>query len=156
MSRPQTVTGEQLYQEICTAAAKAGQGLAPFARPLFGSGCSASWKLEQLRIARYPQRHTIDRVRALVAGKPIPAGPVHRKGVYDSDLQRMTRIERERRGLPPSRRAIKESALAENAQERRAQLERARDLADLARETRRPGQTVHARLRELQQELEAA
>lgn len=137
------VTGEQLYQEICTAAARAGKSLAAFARPLFPD----TWKIEQLRIARYPTATTIARVRALIAGEPLPP-PEKRLG--------LTRLDAEEAGMAPSRRSIREAASLSTALDRQTRLERARDLAEAARATRKPGQCVADRLREIRAEQVAA
>jgi hypothetical protein len=73
------VTGEQLHDQVRAAAQASGQSIKAFVRPLFGD---SSWKLEQLRIAKTPTQSTIDRVRALIAGEPLPAAPVSpRKGL---------------------------------------------------------------------------
>jgi hypothetical protein len=63
------VTGEQLHRELSEAARAAGMSLQRFARPLFSE---PNWKLEQLRIARKPKPSRIARVRALIAGEPLP------------------------------------------------------------------------------------
>ena len=70
------VTGGQLHQDLTEAAAAAGVPL----HRLFDEPNS---KLEQLRIAKRPTQSTIDRVRALIAGKPVP--PPARAGNYIRD-----------------------------------------------------------------------
>jgi hypothetical protein len=136
------VTGEQLYNELCTAAANAGQSLASFVEPLFNG---ASWKIEQMRIAKAPRPRTIERVRALVAGRPLPA-------VRDRRAMGLTRIEAEAIGLPPSKRSIYEQYLLEERLKAKARLETIRYLSEEARLSRRPGQTLQERLLELQRE----
>lgn len=63
------VTGQLLYDELADAALVAGVPLRQFVAPLFNE---PSWKLEQLRIAKAPMPATIARVRALIAGEPLP------------------------------------------------------------------------------------
>ena len=150
MNNAQT-TGEQLYEELCTAAARSGKSLAAFVGPLFKG---ASWKIEQMRIARAPTRQTIARVRALIAGEPLPPT---RAGRYDRDPRAfgLSRLEAEEMGPPRSLRSINEGRSLEAALERSAAIDRARQLTELAHETRRPGQTLHDRVRELKRELAA-
>lgn len=143
------VSGEQLYAEICAAAARAGVGLQKFTRPLWG-GADSSWKIEQLRMAKFPQRHTIERVRALVAGEPLPPAPSRKRGVYDHGLQRMSRVDRAEQGLPPSQRQIREDELAAIAVSRAEQVERRRRVAEIAHVQRRPGQTLADCVREIE------
>jgi hypothetical protein len=142
------VTGEQLHAELTAAAARARVSLREFVEPLFNE---PNWKLEQLRIAKCPTQSTIDRVRALVEGRPIP--PTARVGNYrraDPRHLQMTRAEAEAAGIPPSGRCID---LAQATAEK-TRVELSRHLAELAHLSRRPGQTLADRVRELR--LEAA
>lgn len=154
MNNTPELTGEKLYEEMVAAATAAGKSVEAFAEGLYDRR-QVGWKLEQLRISRFPQRHTIERVRALCAGEPIPEIPDRKKGTYDPRLQRTKRADREALGLPASRREIMEAELARKANERRARIEHTRHLTSLAHQSRRPGQTLHARLCELQREFAA-
>ncbi|HEY8593286.1 MAG TPA: hypothetical protein VIL42_10555 [Sphingomicrobium sp.] len=78
---PGAVDGQKLYDELVAAAAAAGMGLKRFAQPLWNQ--DSGWKLEQLRIAKRPQAATIARVRALIAGDPLP--PPHNAPSADRD-----------------------------------------------------------------------
>lgn len=137
------ITGELLHSELCAAAAAAGKPVGAFVAPLFNG---ASWKLEQLRIARKPTPSTIARVRALIAGEPLP--PHFRR---DPRTIGLTRLEAEEAGIPPSERSHYEGHLLRRAIEIKAHVERRLALCDRARLTRRPGQTLADAVRELQQ-----
>lgn len=145
------VTGEQLYNEVCEAAAKSGRRLASFVAPLFNGN---SWKIEQMRIAHAPTQITIDRVRALIAGEPLP--PTRADAyVRDERAMGLSRAEAEARGIPPSQRSILEGGTLERqaaAKERTAWL---LEVSERAKTTRRPGQTIADRARELRQEIHA-
>lgn len=142
------VTGELLYQELCSAAAKAGVSLSAFVRPLFPAG---SWKLEQLRIAQRPTKRTIERVRALIAGD-LPAQQPQ-PSVPPSTYFRYTRVELEALGVPPSGRSQNEGRLLDAARAARDRVELARKLTEQAHLSRRPGQTIADRVRELRGEV---
>lgn len=142
------VTGEMLHQELGAAARAAGVSIQKFSTPLFNE---PNWKLEQLRIAKHPKPSTIARVRALVAGEPLPP-PSGNQYCRDARAFGLSRIEAEKAGIPPSSRSINESRNLELQQQRRSAAEYARYLADVARETRRPGQTLADRVRELRAE----
>src|SRR5438270_7100144 len=90
-----SVTGEQLHEELRVAAAAARVSIQKFARPLFSE---PNWKLEQLRIAKHPTQLTIERVRALVAGLPIP--PPRGRYIRDDRAIGLSRIEAEEAGIP--------------------------------------------------------
>ena len=139
-------TGEQLYNELCGAAAKAGRSLGSFAAPLFNG---ASWKIEQMRIAVKPTGLTVRRVRALIAGEPLPEKV---KGQVDRRLQMMTRAEAEAAGIPPSGRSKYEQHLLEQQRASRDRLNWQMAISEEAKLTRRPGQTIADRVRELRQE----
>jgi hypothetical protein len=147
------VTGEHLYAEIVEAAQRSGQPLKTFVRPLLGE---SSWKLEQIRIAKAPTQSTIDRVRALIEGKPLP--PTARVGNYrrgDFRHLAMTRVAAEAAGIPPSGRSKAERSDLARVTAEKARVELSRHLSDLARESRRPGQTLADRVRELRLEVAA-
>lgn len=148
---PDLPTGEELYAELCSAAAKAGKSLAGFVAPLFNGN---SWKIEQLRIARAPTTITIARVRALCAGAPLPPT---RTGRYDRDPRAfgLSRAEAEASGIPPSGRSINERRSLEDQLSRKDAIERSRRLAEIAHLTRRPGQPLADRVRELRAEAAA-
>lgn len=62
-------TGEQIATALRAAAAERKLPLLNFIKPL--SAQPASW-LKQVQMARLPTRRTRDRVRALLAGEPLP------------------------------------------------------------------------------------
>jgi hypothetical protein len=142
-----TVTGEMLHEELRVAAAAAGVSLHKFARPLFSE---PNWKLEQLRIAKHPTQLTIDRVRALVGGLPIP--PSRGQYIRDPRAIGLSRAEAEDAGIPPSARSVNEHALLSQQAAAKARVELNRQLAELAHQTRRPGQCLADRVRELRRE----
>lgn len=144
------VTGEQLYDELVRAAGRAGRSISAFAAPIF----SDTWKLEQLRIARTPKATTIERVRALIEGRPIPdKGSLY---VRDPRAFGMSRAEAEAAGIPPSQRSLHENQSLAAVLERKRRAEQLLELAEVARETRRPGQCLADRVRELRREMAAA
>lgn len=146
------ITGEDLYQELQAAALRAGMSLTGFAAPIF----TDSWKIEQLRIAQRPKPVTIERVRALIEGRPIP-GKTRPSGA-DRLLpghKSMTRLQAEAMGLPRSGRSVAEEHALAIAKRRKLHEETMRELSHVARETRRPGQPLGDRLRELRRELVA-
>jgi hypothetical protein len=128
-----TVTGEQLHRELCEAASAAGVSVQKFARPLFSE---PNWKLEQMRIAKHPTQLTIERVRALVAGRPIP--PSRGQYVRDPRAIGLSRIEAEEAGIPPSARSVNERELLSQQAAFKARVELNRQLTEIAhRELRR-------------------
>lgn len=143
------VTGEQLWHALSVAAAAAGMSIQKFSRPLFNE---PNWKLEQLRIAKRPSRATIARVRAHIAGEPLPPT---RAGHYVRDERAfgLSRVQAEAAGIPPSRRSVREGSLLEQQLATRRRMELRRDLADAARLSRRPGQVLADRVRELTAEV---
>ena len=62
-------TGEQIATALRAAAAERRLPLLRFIKPL--SAQPASW-FKQVQMARLPTRRTRDRVRALLAGEPLP------------------------------------------------------------------------------------
>lgn len=146
---PDTPTGEQLYDELCRAAGAAGRSLSAFAAPLFAS----SWKIEQLRIARRPKPETVARVRALCSGR---LGAVTRKRYFrDERAAGLSRLQAEALGIPPSMRSLREQRVLEAQAERRAGIEELRRLSEVAKATRKPGQPLGERLRELRRGVPA-
>jgi hypothetical protein len=141
------MTGEELYQEIEAAALKARVSITRFAAPVF----PCAYKVEQLRLAKNVRQSTIERVRALTAGDPVP--PPSGKYIRDPRAIGLSRAEAEALGVEPSLRSINERAALERQSQARIQLDLDRQIADLARETRRPGQTVADRARELRKEV---
>jgi hypothetical protein len=145
------VTGQHLWDEIRQAAARAGMSMQRFSAPLFNE---PNWKLEQLRIAKRPKPSTIARVRALIAGEPIPPPSGNQYCAARRPLG-LTRTAAEQAGFPPSGRSVAENRNLAQALERKARVDHARDLSELARATRRPGQCLADRLRELRMEMAA-
>jgi hypothetical protein len=121
------VTGQQLYDELAAAANAAGVSLRHFVAPLFNE---PSWKLEQLRIAKVPMPATIARVRALIAGEPLP--PTRTSPVKGKTISR--RHERITGG---------ETRLSGEVIAYR------RNLTDMAHAERLPGETLAAAVRRI-------
>jgi hypothetical protein len=67
-------SGAELFEAIEARAKFLGVPLAEFAYPL--STRPLRW-LSQVRAAEKPQPATIERINALLAGRPVPAGPVN-------------------------------------------------------------------------------
>jgi hypothetical protein len=129
-------TGEDLYEELRAAAAAAGISLHKFAAPLFGE---PNWKLQQLRIAKAPKPLTIARVRALIAGEPVPQPvPSPKRGIPRGDeTHRVNDGESRLNGDEIARRR----ALAESAAAMRAPGE---TIADAVRRVRAQQQSIAA------------
>lgn len=140
------VTGEQLFDELCAAATSAGVGVGTFAAPLFPT----SWKIEQMRIAHKPKAETVEQVRALIAGDYLP--PRSARYIRDERALGMTRVEAEAAGIPPSQRSMYEGHLLNRAAETKQRDAIMRDIGEQAHATRRPGQTLADRARELRRE----
>jgi hypothetical protein len=137
-------TGEQLYNELCEAAGRVRKSLAAFAAPLFNG---ASWKIEQMRIAAKPTDLTVRRVRVLIAGEALPE-----KGHVHPCHQRMTRAKAEAAGIPPSGRSQYEQHLLEQQRKSRTSLDWQMAISEHAKLSRRPGQSIADRVRELRLE----
>lgn len=143
------ITGEQLHCELTDAAQAAGVPLRRFVAPIFDE---PNWKLEQLRIAKKPTQSTIERVRALISGAPIPPT---RTGRYFRDPRAfgLSRADAEAAGIPPSSRSINERHGLARVIAEKARVERLRQWTELAHVSRRPGQTLADRVRELRTEM---
>lgn len=128
---PRRPTGAELVAEIEKAAHAAGVSPTEFARPL--SGMTNNF-LAQLRIAKRPLASTIARVRALVAGEPVPAGRGGLPGVVTC-----RRAEREALGLGPSKRELRETGNLDRHARDRAKLEGLRDIAETRAEAHERG-----------------
>jgi len=126
------MTGQDLYDDLQRAAHAAGTTLNKFAAPLFAEGQTA-WKLEQLRIAHNPMPHTIARVRALIAGEPLPEART-------SPIKGKTIRTRDERPSGSSETRLSGDVIAAR-----------RNLTDQARTERLPGETLAAAVRRLQQ-----
>lgn len=144
------MTGVELVRQLRSAASSEGVSLNRFVRPLTTDPTKF---IQQMEDARKPTPITIERVRALIEGRPIPP---HRNGFTRQPQQQgLTRIEAEALGFPPSGRSVAERHNLASTLERKRQVERLRDLSQLARETRRPGQPVADRLHELRRDMAA-
>lgn len=138
------MTGLDLYDELARAARAAGVGVSRFIRPL--SSNPDTW-LSQLKVAQNPTSRTIERVRALIEGRPIP--PNQRAA---ADVVYCRPSVREQLGLPASGRMLREEASLSLTLQTKEAVELNRRLTELAHASRRPGQTVADRVRELRQE----
>lgn len=115
--------GAELADALVMAAHHAGQGLQRFLEPIAPRNTS-TW-LQQLRQARRPKAYTIARVRAFLAGQPLPEGRKPIDGVLT-----ITRAEREAMGLPPSGREIRDNKTLELRAQERSKIAHLRDVAD--------------------------
>jgi hypothetical protein len=118
------ITGEKLYQELFEAASRSGEGILDFSYALFSG--DPKWKLEQLRMAKQPKAVTIVRVRALIAGEPLPE--TAQGETVPQQFAR--RSEREALGLPPSGREQRENIALSAVARDRAKVEHLRDIND--------------------------
>jgi hypothetical protein len=112
--------------QLWTASRAAGVTLGEFVRPLSGQ---PSKYVRQLQQAQQPGPRTIERVQALIAGRPVPA---------------------------PQSRVLADPGIRPAAEQIRENIEWRRALAETAAVERRPGETLHAAVQRLSQELRAA
>jgi hypothetical protein len=138
------LTGLELHDLLERSARAAGVSLRKFVAPMANHPDTF---LDQLKIATNPKPRTIERISALLEGRPIPPGQGVPVGVVHC-----TRAEREARGLPASGRMIRDEKSLSAVQKQKAWVEHTRDLTELAHQTRRPGQAVADRVRELRLE----
>jgi hypothetical protein len=138
------MTGAELHSLLELSARNAGVGLRKFVAPLANH---PETFLDQLKIAANPKPRTIERITALLEGRPIPPGQGVPVGVVTC-----TRAEREARGLPPSGRMIRDEKSLSAVEKQKAWVEHTRHLTELAHQTRRPGQAIADRVRELRLE----
>jgi hypothetical protein len=138
------MTGLELHSLLELSARKAGVSLGKFVAPLANHPDKF---LHQLKIAAKPKPRTIERITALLDGRPIQPGQGMPAGVVTC-----TRAEREARGLPPSQRMIRDDKSLAHVQAQKAWVEHTRHLTELAHQTRRPGQPIADRVRELRLE----
>jgi hypothetical protein len=132
------MTGAELHSLLELSASKAGVGLRKFVAPLTNH---SETFLSQLKQAQKPKPRTIERISALLDGRPIPAGQGVPAGVVYC-----TRAEREARGLPPSHRMKLETSSLAAAKAAKAAVELSRRLTEQAHASRRPGQTIADRV----------
>jgi hypothetical protein len=138
------MTGPELHSLLELSARNAGVPLMRFVRPLANYPDTF---LSQLKQAQKPKSLTIERITALLEGRPIPPGQGMPAGVVTC-----TRAEREARGLPPSQRMVRDEKSLSAVEKQKAWVEHTRHLTELAHQTRRPGQAVADRVRELRLE----
>jgi hypothetical protein len=138
------MTGLELHDLLARSACAAGVRLYKFVAPLANH---PETFLSQLKQAQKPKPLTIERISALIEGRPIPAGQPVPAGVATC-----TRAEREERGLPPSGRMERETSSLAHIRAQKAWVAHTRSLTELAHQTRRPGQTIADRVRELRLE----
>jgi hypothetical protein len=138
------MTGAELHSLLELSARSAGVSLRKFVAPL--SNYPETF-LSQLKQAQDPKPRTIERITALLEGRPIPPGQAVPAGVVTC-----TRAEREARGLPPSQRMIRDDKSLAHVRAQKEWVEHTRQLTEIAHQTRRPGQSVADRVRELRLE----
>jgi hypothetical protein len=130
------MTGPELELELRDAAARKGVPVGAFVAPL--SPAPRSF-LYQLRHAKRSKPETVDRVRALLEGRlKMPEIQLSFAGGTPGSVNSMTAAHSLSRTL-----------------EHKARVETRRHLADLARERRRPGETLAAAVRRVEAELRA-
>jgi hypothetical protein len=131
------VSGKQLADELREAAAAKGVTIRSLIAPL----CQVpKGYLACLERSKRPHPATVARVRALIAGKPLPPPP-------PSGFQ-------SRSGGPSPNKQKADATRAEISAENN-RLQQQLQLTDEARETRKPGQTLADRIREIRDRLEA-
>lgn len=143
------LTGKDLVHQLWTAARAKGVTLGTFVKPLTSD--PTKW-MGQLRETRCPKPATIARINALIEGRELPPPHNQPKAAY----QTCTRADRERLGLDPSARQIRDEHSLTSHQRIRENLEWRRAIAEAAAERRRPGETLHAAVRRVELELLAA
>lgn len=119
-------SGAQLAEELRGAAHALNVSLSAFLAPLSGA-MSANRYLAQLSIAKQPKPETVERIRALIAGRNVdPTLPPH---YFD-------------RRNPVSGNAIMRDRALAVAEETRSKEDSARRASDLAKALRGPGETL--------------
>lgn len=124
-------TGTQLLAELRGAAAAKGVPLMQFIDPLVTS--TPDKLVNQLALSRHPRQLTIDRVRACVAGQPVPPAQAARPGFVPGFTGQHRDAKRDR--IPRSPRAD--------------ELEQRKRLAETARGARLPGETLEQAMQRL-------
>ncbi len=98
---PEQPSGADLARAIAVAATEKGVSPAVFARPL--SPHPQTW-LFQLEVALAPKHWTVERVRALLAGEPVPTAPTQgrKRGPRVREAVVLPEVERvDEANLPP-------------------------------------------------------
>jgi hypothetical protein len=127
------MTGAELVHELWIAAKARGVGLHTFVEPLTSQ--PGKWT-RQLREASCPKPATIERVRALIDGRELPPAANQRQiGTNRTLSSHQSHAERR----------------AEDLRTVRDQIEQRRYLGELAHAERRPGETIHAAVRRLEE-----
>ncbi|HVM38312.1 MAG TPA: hypothetical protein VM265_08000 [Sphingomicrobium sp.] len=138
------VTSEQLLAEI-DAFIAANPGLN---RYRFSVALNAtSGAVQMIGRAKFPKPETVEKVRTLIA-RGIAAPPA-------GAAAPITRDRRAAAGLPPSMRQVREEHSIDLCAANRERIEREQKRAEEARRTRRPGQSLAARILELGREVDA-
>lgn len=128
---PDHPTGEQLLAEIDAFVARV-PGLS---RARFGVAIGRRAICYRLETVRHPRPETAGLVRRFIADPPDMAP-------YTADSPSVSRSKREEMGLPPSLKAITDSRAAREQSARREREEEALSEAEVARATRRAGETL--------------
>lgn len=129
------ITGQQLVDQLRSAAARAGVSLREFVEPL-AIGRHPHDFIRQLEIAKAPKIRTIERVEALIAGAAIPPAP-------QSPFKGCVRGNRR-------------APTAGEAALRRDEIEYRRALAEAAHAGRRPGETLQQAVKRISGERKCA
>lgn len=133
---PDSPNGEHLADALQREARRRGVSLTRLVAPLWGK--DRQYRVETLRGVRRPNQETIARIRALIAGQPLPARPPRKA----HPNQNVRRVDREEAGLPPSKREIAESEKIARDAGQREREEVAKLAAHRARSSRLPGETL--------------
>lgn len=117
--RPECPTGEQLIAELRAHADTTGAALYDVIRPLLSVGSNASNWIRQTAMVKCPRPHTVERVRALIDGRPLPPLPEPPAVRSPSDAPRRGKVGRARR----SDRAVFDGTMAQRAEPRPSSLQ---------------------------------
>lgn len=128
------ISGKELAEAIKAAQLASGIPMSRFLQPLWRNTMTGFHQLEQ---TRRPKKATVERVRAFLSGNPMP---LTTRKAFPQQLMR--RDEREAAGIPPSQRELDERKKIEVDRQAREAEEWRREAADLAQNSRRPGETL--------------
>lgn len=132
------MTGADLVEELWQAARRQGVTLGQFVAPLT---CVPTKYVKQLRLAKSPTPATIERIRALIAGEPVPPPP-------PNNFQRFNAYQAAA-GTPAGYRKASAQRVDELAAAR-GKIEHRRALAEAAAALRRPGETLADAVRRIE------
>lgn len=129
-------TGQELVDELRRAAERKGMMIGVFIAPIAGNARSF---LHALRNARRPKPDTVERVRALISGQPIPGG--------------LTRGMDFAGGTPGTINNMTSAYSLQRTLQAKARVEARRRLTEQAFIARKPGETLASAVRRVEQEM---